>query len=117
MSIVFDDEPDKSWCDQPDCGGLLIERKDSSSICSICLHEYLPDSVKLHKSKLGPTKGYYDKDDGPELINIREYTEPRKKKPSILDKEDRIWASQGSGRSIIDYDEFYPEGEDNNNRR
>jgi hypothetical protein len=81
-----------------------------SRICSngSCGREYLPDSVNKHKRKLSPDKSY-SQQEGPELISLTGYATAQKKKPSILDKEDKAWVSQGSGRSIIDAEEFYPE--------
>jgi hypothetical protein len=35
----------------------------------------------------------------------------KKKKPTILDKEEKAWVSGGSGRSIISVEEWLPEGE------
>jgi hypothetical protein len=112
MPIVCDDGLDEAWCDQKYCGGKLIPWKNESMVCSLCEHLYSPDSIKKHKAKLGPNKDPYGRD-GPLLVSMTEYSEKPKKKPSILDKEDKLWVSQGSGRSIIDYDEYYPEGQDN----
>ncbi len=108
--IVFDgsDDDDIAWCD-PQCDARLYERKDGSRICSYCGREYLPDSVNKHKRKLSPDKNRYETD-GPELISLSGYAEPqKKKKQTVLDKEDKLWLAQGKGRSIIDSEDFYPE--------
>lgn len=110
MSIVFDgDYDDKAWCDPP-CDGLLVERKDESMLCTICGRTYLPGSVNKHKSDLAPAGGYYANDDGPLLEPLVSYTTtPQKKKPTAGDKEDKMWLSQGSGRTLVDVEEWTPE--------
>jgi hypothetical protein len=108
-AIIFsDDDDDKAWCNPP-CDALLIERKDGSMICSYCGREYLPQAVKKHKRHLGPIESPYDDSEVP-LVSLSDYSNPQRKKQSILDKEDKIWVSQGSGRSITSEDEWFPEG-------
>jgi hypothetical protein len=109
MSIVCDDDDEKSYCNSP-CDALLIERRDGSMICSYCGREYLPDSVKKYKDQLQPNKSRYDRD-GPLLVSMTSYTEKQKKKPSVFDREDKAWLAQGKGRSIIAEEEYYPEPE------
>jgi hypothetical protein len=112
-SIVFSDD-EKVWCDEKYCGGKLIPYgKDGTMICSLCEHVYLPDSVMLHKSDLRPDKSRHDsdRDSGSIAVSMTEYSEKPTKKPTILDREDMIFVRQGSGRSIIDYEEWLPEGE------
>jgi hypothetical protein len=105
--VFFYNDDDNSYCDEKDCGYILIERKDGSKICSNpdCRREYLPDSVNKHKRSLQPIDS-----DEPIIVPMTEYgSYKKKKKPSILDKEDKAWVSQGSGRSIIAVDEYWPE--------
>src|SRR5689334_12687564 len=105
-SIVFTyDDDDKSYCDETDCGYLLIERKDGSRICSNpdCSREYMPDSVNKHKRDLQPIESQYD--DGQLLVPMKEYGSYKKpKKPTIWDKEDKMMASR-SGFSWIVYED------------
>jgi len=110
MNIVCDDGPDKAWCDQYGCGGELQELKDGTMICLACDYAYLPNSVTKHKRNLQPIESQYDTD-GPILVSMNEYGQPQRKKPTILDKEDKIWLAQGKGRSIIDVEDYWPEGE------
>ena len=71
----------------------------------------MPDSVNKHKRKLSPDKSRYSQE-GPELVPMTEYgSYVKKKKPTILDKEEKAWVSGGSGRSIINVEEWLPEGE------
>ena len=110
-AIVFSDDDEKSYCD--DCSYLLIERKNGSTIYSNpdCRREYLPDSINKHKRKLQPDKSRYS-EEGPELISLTGYGQPsKKKKETMLDKEEKAWVSSGPGRSIIDVQEWLPEDE------
>ena len=111
-SIVFTyDDDDKSYCDETDCGYLLIERKDGSRICSNpdCRREYLPNAVNKHKRDLQPIDH-----DEPIVVPMKDYgSYTKKKKQTVLDKEEKAFvaAGRGAGRSIIDIDEYWPEGE------
>ena len=106
MSIICSDDDEKSYCD--DCDYLLIERKDGSSICSNCQRIYSQDNVTKHKSKLVPEIDPY-RNEGPELVSITGYADPKKKKPTIGDIEDQHWVRQGKGRKILEVDEWVPE--------
>jgi hypothetical protein len=116
MNIVCDDGPDeKAWCDPP-CDALLIERKDGSMICSYCAREYLPKSVNKHHRTLEPIENPYDTD-GPILVSMNEYgSYVKKKKETILDKEEKAFVAAGKGRSIIDVEEWLPEPEGERDR-
>jgi len=103
-SIVFSDEEDRSWCNSP-CDALLIERKDSSMICSYCGREYLPGSVKKHKRDLQPIEGGYGRDDDLPLVSITGYTDMKPKKTSVFDKEDKLMAAR-SGFSWTDVEDL-----------
>jgi hypothetical protein len=87
-NIVYDDGPDQCWCDS--CDALLYERKDQSFICSNpeCGRIYNPDSVTKHRTKLEPNKSPYSQE-GPELVPITGFTDMKKKKPSVFDREDQ----------------------------
>jgi hypothetical protein len=100
MNIIYDDGPDKAWCDPP-CDALLHERKDGSMICTGCCREYLPGSVNKRKLALEPLESPYDDAEMP-VVMMSDYTQPQRKKPTILDKEERAWLAQGKGlgRSI-----------------
>lgn len=113
-NIVFEDDGDKAWCNSP-CDALLIERKDGSHICSYCGREYLPNAVNKHKRRLGPVEDPYDSE-GPELISLTGYAQPGRKKPTILDKEDKAFVSGKSGMSITSVDEWLPEPESTRER-
>jgi hypothetical protein len=115
-AIVFSDDDDVVWCDS--CDARLYELKDGSMICTNgnCGRLYQPGSVNKHKRHLQPIESPYDDTDIP-LVPLREWQyghamSKRKKKTSILDKEERMWLSQGSGRSITDVQEWLPEGQD-----
>ena len=109
-AIVFsDDDDEKSYCD--DCSYLLIERKDGSMRCSNpdCGRQYSPDSVNKHKRKLRPDKSPYDGSDVP-LVSMTEYgSYAKKKKQTILDKEEKAFVAARPGRSIINVEEWLPE--------
>jgi hypothetical protein len=77
-AIVFsDDDDNKSWCDQYDCGGLLIECKDQSMVCSLCQHVYSPNSTTLHKARLQPNKNRYndEREGGALLVSMTSYAD------------------------------------------
>jgi hypothetical protein len=84
-------------------------------ICTNCCREYSPGSVNKRKRRLEPIEGPHDDSEIP-LVPLREWQyghamSQRRKKPTILDKEDKAFVSQGSGRSITDVQEWLPEGE------
>ncbi len=106
-AIICDDVPDDVYCDPP-CDALLIERKDGSMICSYCGKEYLANAVKKHKRHLGPIESPYDDSEVP-LVSLSDYANPQRKKPSILDKEDRAFVAGKPGRCITDVQEWFPE--------
>jgi uncharacterized Zn finger protein (UPF0148 family) len=112
-AIIFsgDDDNNKVFCD--DCDALLHERKDGSLICTNCCREYVPGSINKRKRALGPIESPYDDiaADIP-LVSMTEYhQQQRKKKPSILDKEERAFVAGKSGRSITSMEEWLPEDE------
>jgi hypothetical protein len=108
-AIVFDGDDDQSYCDPP-CDALLYQRRDGSHICSVCCKEYRPTSVTKHRRKLGPSESPNDSEE-PLFMHLTDYAMPQHKQPSILDREDRKFVQQGSGRSITSYEEFYPEAQ------
>ena len=106
-AIVFsDDDDDNSWCG--DCDALLYERKDGSMICSNpqCGRNYLPSEVKKHKRHLGPVESPYDDSDVP-LVSLSDYANPQRKKPSVFDREDRLFESK-SGRYFTEHEDYFP---------
>jgi hypothetical protein len=109
-SIVFSDDDGQSYCDW--CDALLYERKDGSMICSngVCCRVYSPQQITRHKRKLGPSESSTDSSE-PLLMSLSDYATPQHKQPSILDREDRKFVQQSSGRSITSYEEFYPEAQ------
>jgi hypothetical protein len=71
----------------------------------------LPDSVNKHHRILEPVESRYDRD-GPLLVPMKEYSSYLKmKKPTILDKEEKAWVAGGSGRTIIDVEDYWPAGD------
>jgi hypothetical protein len=112
-AIIFDDDDtEKEWCNSP-CDALLIKRRDGSRICSYCGREYLPNSVSKHKSTLGPNKTPQESEsDGPLVVPLSgygQYTPKKRNTNPTADKEDRLWLSQGSGRSIVSSEDYWPE--------
>jgi hypothetical protein len=111
MNIVCDDGPDEAaWCE--DCDARLFERRDGSMICSNgdCGRQYPAGSTTKHKRNLQPIENPFDTD-GPILVSMTEYgSYKKKKKETILDKEEKAWVAGGSGRTIIDIQEW-PEGD------
>jgi uncharacterized Zn finger protein (UPF0148 family) len=110
MPIICDDGSDEAYCDQYNCGGRLFELKDGSMMCSLCEHQYRPNTVHKHKRKLHPSESPYDSEE-PLFMHLTDYATPQRKSPSILDREDNRFVQQGSGRSITSYEEFYPEAQ------
>ena len=111
MSIVFDgDESEHAYCDSP-CDALLYQRKDGSMICSYCSRVYPAGSVNKHKRGLEPIKNPNDNsaNGGPLLISMTDYTNKKKKMPSIFDKEDKLLESR-SGFYWIEHEDYWPEG-------
>ena len=111
-AIVFDgDESEHSYCDAP-CDARLFQRRDGSMICSYCSRVYPAGSINKHKRSLEPIEDPYDNsaDSGPLLISMTEYTNKKKKKPSVFDKEDKLMASR-SGFSWIEHEDYGPEAE------
>lgn len=77
----------------------------------------MPDSVNKHKRDLQPIESRYD--DGPLVVPMKEYgSYTKKKKATVLDKEEKAFvaAGRGAGRSIIDVEEWLPEGENQSAR-
>jgi hypothetical protein len=72
-----------------------------------CGRIYLPEATTKHKSKLSPDVERAD-GDGPELVSITGYTEPRRKPPTPGEIEDRVFASKKSGLSITEAEEWLP---------
>jgi len=112
MNIVCDDGPDEaSWCDS--CDARLFERRDGSMICSNgdCGRQYPAGSVNKHKRGLEPIKNPNDNsaNGGPLLISMTDYTNKKKKMPSIFDKEDKLLESR-SGFYWIEHEDYWPEG-------
>jgi uncharacterized Zn finger protein (UPF0148 family) len=105
-AIIFDDDSGDVYCDSP-CDALLIERKDGSMICSYCGKEYLPQSVKNHKRHLGPIESPYDDSDVP-LVSLSDYANPQRKKPSVFDKEDKLFEASKSGRYFTEHEDYFP---------
>jgi hypothetical protein len=101
------DGGDDAWCDS--CDARLHERSDGSQVCSnpSCGREYLPDSVKKHKTGLHPLKDLYETD--AELMPLTHFTGKKKKKPEITAYEDRYFVSKKSGLSITSSEEWLPE--------
>jgi hypothetical protein len=114
-SIVFagfhDDDDDIAWCDS--CDAWLFERRDGSTIFSngSCGLTYSPDSITKHKTGLHPRNDPYARDD-PEGVPLRNYysgsSSAAKREPK-LDKEDKAFIAQGKGRSISEWDGWFPE--------
>jgi hypothetical protein len=80
-------------------------------ICSngYCAKTYSANSVKKHRTKLGPMK----ETESPELIPLRDYAnynphKPKQKNP--IDYEDEKWSFfKRAGVSITSKEDFFPE--------
>jgi uncharacterized Zn finger protein (UPF0148 family) len=110
-AIVFDgDNEEHSWCDL--CDARLFQRKDGSMICSNsdCCKVYPAGSINKHKRSLEPIEDPYDNspDSGPLLISMTEYTNKKRKKPTVWDKEDKIFEGK-SGRYFTTHEDWPPE--------
>lgn len=64
------------------------------------------DAITHHYSRLGPKKSAYESNE-PMVEPMTDYTSPKKRAPTAGENEDRVWASQGSGRSIVEAEETY----------
>jgi hypothetical protein len=96
---IVSDEEGNSYCNL--CDALLFERRDGSMICSngYCAKTYSADSVKKHRTKLGPMK----ETESPEIVPLRDYANynPRKAKPkNPIDYEDEKMFKPRAGFSI-----------------
>lgn len=101
--IVFFDESDKSYCNK--CDYILIPISDKMLVCSGCETTYSYDDIVRHHSKLGPRSSVYDDNDvGIALMD--QYGKPAKKPPTQGEIEDQRWVSQGSGRSIVEAEDY-----------
>jgi hypothetical protein len=67
-----------------------------------------PDSIKKYKSKLGPLKDPYS-NEGPEIVSMKDYTNPRKKSLSVGETEEKLMASKKSGFSWTQIETYWPE--------
>jgi hypothetical protein len=105
---IVSDEEGNSYCNL--CDALLFERKDASMICSngYCAQTYSADSVKKHRTKLGPMK----ETESPELVPLQDYAHfnPQKQKQkNPIDYEDEKMFKPRAGFSITSKEDFFPE--------
>jgi hypothetical protein len=42
---------------------------------------------------------------------MKEYGSYTRKKPTVLDREEKAWVAGGSGRTIIDVEDYWPAGD------
>jgi DNA-directed RNA polymerase subunit M/transcription elongation factor TFIIS len=104
MSIICSDDDDKAYCDK--CDYLLVPsttHKDMM-VCTNCESIYDPQSNLLHRQELKPEVSVYDS--GPEFVAMDQYTQPKSKKPTVGEYEDRRMTQKKSGFRIIEAEEW-----------
>lgn len=95
------DAEDKAYCNQKNCGGLVVPlNKNGDQVCTLCEHVYRESETKLHKKMLQP-----DDDGEPMIVPFSEYSNAKKKGPTVGDIADQWFVRQAPGRSITAYEE------------